>query len=766
MTRAQCAQPGVAELRRASASNHPWLRRARLHARAPRVVRRYVLRGARLLANRGRNAFFRRELAWSQSARRGAPASYRAGDARAAIGASTLRVAIATVVLPGLALAWFTSFSHEVEARYLNYLMPVLALCMGVGIAKAQKPLRSAPLAVAVGCISMVATHASYAGPPTDWYEAAARLEAIAAPDDVVAVFPGYWAATLRRYSQRNELAPVTYPIDLERLLERGKSVILVRNNGRFFGHMRALLLDRSRTRSLFSTRVRDTLEFVRIEARPPERLYAEGVEEPALVLVGSIGSGGYPWARRADAVHAFDRLRPLFASARAVVSGYDAYDPPWYQALRWGVDGLRETRPNAAVVAAMNTAGIGHVALRCAGASCARAAAEFGARGLHVVSESAPQVIDIGGTPVGVIHVMRGPSEPAAGLARRVAAAKRVLPAGGRLVALVARKGDYARTAGADERAQARALIDAGADVVAGVGGYAAREVAVYKNGVIAYSLGTLLRPRALSLSASDSTGIALRIRFPREGAPRYQVFATTFDDQSRPALGRTADIRGLLLGSHDQRRGHARLCSPAPMPHRPMDRASGTRSVHSTAGATCLRRRCRPRSRRGSSPCCNGFRSRRNGRALRPFDGGFAAGDTYAGVRGVLGLGQYRRALELDTGGRARVRLRFRAALPGLLPVAYALPDDRIVSKYIPFGPQNLVLPADGRELFNESVAYRAGWNVRWIDARTLSSQARSFEVELQSHGTHFPVAVDVAGCEDPVSGAGVADAAVGVP
>lgn len=688
-------------------------------------------------------------------------------------------IAAVTLVLPGLGVAWVASLSHEVEARYLNYLAPVLALCMGVGIAKARRPVLWAPLAFAVACLSAYATSLAYAGPQTDWYAASARLEAIATADDVVAVFPGYFAATFRRYSERPELVPITYPVDLDRLLARGKPVILVRNGGRFFGHIEAGLLHAHTTkRVLFSTRVRDTLEFIRIQPQPPEQLDIEGPEEPALVLAGLIGSGGYPWQHQPEFAHAFDRLRPLFASARAVVSGYDAYNPPWYQALRWGVTGLREIEPNEEVDIAMQTAGVSNVAERCLGSESSGATARLGAHfiavrlaahGIAVVPRwsdtraQAIHVLNIGAVPVGLLHLDDGFLGP--GLASRVAVAKNALPPDGRLVVIVARHDDYARTVDETERASARLLIDAGADVVAVLGGYAAREVEVYKDRVIAYSLGTLLRPRAQNLSASDSTGIALRLRFPHDATPRYQVFATTFDDQSRPVLGRRADIQGLLPGAQDEQRSCAQMLSSAKAFATERSGESHTLSAFKR-GPDLMPALVRSSVYAWLDSSLQWFPLASKWTRLRPFDGGFAHADAYAGARGVLALGEFRRAIELDTGGRAFVWLRFRlGALHGPLSIAYAVPDDRIASKYIPFRAQDVVLRIDGLDLLSQSVPYRAGWRVRSIDLGTLPSVAHSLDIGLRSYGTHFPVAVDAIGCDGSSFGGSADHAAVSV-
>jgi hypothetical protein len=92
---------------------------------------------------------------------------------------------------------------------------------------------------------------------------------------------------------------------------------------------------------------------------------------------------------------------------------------------------------------------------------------------------------------------------------------ARRRLGSTGKLVVFVPASADYGRLATDAERRIARGIAELGADVVVGQGGYAAKEIEHYERSVIAYSLGTVVRPPTLSLSTQDSSGIALRLQF-----------------------------------------------------------------------------------------------------------------------------------------------------------------------------------------------------------------------------------------------------------
>jgi hypothetical protein len=668
-------------------------------------------------------------------------------------------IASAAIFPLGLLVAWFLSLTSEVEARYLNYLAPVLAIFMGIAIVKLPKGYLAAPLALAVAGLFVFATHQHYDVPPTDWYDAAQRIQESRRPGDVVAVFPGYWTWTFQRYSKLGELVPITYPVDLERALSRGKRVILVSNRGRFFGHIAAFLAKRGRSRQLFSTRVREQLDVYAIAPDRHEPMHIEDVNEPALVLAGLVGSGGYPWQSQPDAARAFARLNTLFNSAAAVVTGYEAYAPPWYQRLVWGSRQFRALEPNAEVTRAMKVAGIGAVASRCAAAGCRLARDALAANGVATLpafgsSKSAlSRVYEIGPARVGIVSLERGaliaPLSAAsdrahASVATAIVRAKAALGPEGHLVVLVDQRADYGRLPEPNERLVAHALIDLGAEVVAGIGGYAAKEIESYGAGVIAYSLGTLLRPSMLSLAARDSTGIALRVVFARDRRPSFQVFPISFDDESHPALDRRELVVEHLVRDAEPRLD-ARFASAAVSCEGRDGQLQPLGEWHAHLGSvgSALERRLID----WIEPAAAWFPVAPKSTTLIPLYGGYALGGSYAAMRGVSSLGEYRRAIELESAGRPRLRVTFGKVLLGdRLRLNYALPDDRLGSKSIALADQEIVLEIPGAASVRSPVPYLAGWRSVSVDTSAVSSTPNSVTVELQTHGMHFPVAFDL--------------------
>ncbi|MDX6555166.1 MAG: hypothetical protein QOD86_1361 [Miltoncostaeaceae bacterium] len=69
------------------------------------------------------------------------------------------------------------------------------------------------------------------------------------------------------------------------------------------------------------------------------------------------------------------------------------------------------------------------------------------------------------------------------------------------------------------DSRAFARAVIDAGADLVIGHGPHVLRGMELYKGRLVAYSLGNFLGYEAFSLSGALSTSAVLRVRVAADG-------------------------------------------------------------------------------------------------------------------------------------------------------------------------------------------------------------------------------------------------------
>jgi 4-amino-4-deoxy-L-arabinose transferase-like glycosyltransferase len=659
---------------------------------------------------------------------------------------------LVVVGLPLLA-AWVLSIGSQVEPRYVGFVLPGFAALLGVGLSRLPRavvPLAALPLLGA----ALLASSRAYAGPATDWFDGAKRLEAIKRPGDVVAVFPGYWAPTLQRYSALRELVPVSYPSDLDRVLSRGERVLLVVNGGRYFGDMDAYLNAYARRSPLFDTKVRDTFEVDAITLRA-RRTRAPKPRSGALVFVGLVGSGGYGWQAGASLESPFNGLAKVLRSGDAAIAVYAPYDPPWSTWLTLGASAASTLAPNRVVADALREAGIGTVVLACSHGAPEKALPTVAGAGLGTVAiaqtsaEVAPTFVDAGGRHVALLSLgARVGSLGDAELVRSVVRARARIGAEALLVAFVPQEASYAAMPTDAARSLAHRAVDAGADVVLGVGGYAAQPIEHYAHGVIAYSLGTLLRPPSFSFARSDSTGIALRVTFEQAGAPSVEAYPTTFDDLSRPVLGRANLLQGIEAEAPD-----------APPGRYSLDQRMRT-SQPSFVGSDGKRRTFgafHPEMRSNMAPWPErlwvatrwltewipqyGVEG-----ALRPFAGGYSEGGSYFGVRAVRSLGVWRPAIELDARGGA-LSLDFpKLVLGQSLEVAYALPDDRERSKFRPLLDQTVSLGVDGTSLLTETLPFQVGWHTSSLDTKAFAGAPRTLRITLQPAASHFPVAFAV--------------------
>jgi hypothetical protein len=295
-----------------------------------------------------------------------------------------------------------------------------------------------------------------------------------------------------------------------------------------------------------------------------------------------------------------------------------------------------------------------------------------------------------------------------------------------------------------------ARQAIEKGADVVVGIGGFAAKEIEEYRGGIIAYSLGTLVRPPVLGLTMLDSSGIALWLAFPKGEKATYEVFPITFDDQVRPAIGRRESVEHLVL-------------------HQPVNPPSATVSLtdrlrqaevgyRSHAGENYELRDwsskkdplvspLQERIQASVVPIETWFPTRPRLTPLRPFYGAFAGHGVYCGLRGVLSMGDFRRAIELEPGGNESAWVLLRQQPMGArLEVTYGLPDDHMARKFRPFNPQTLVVSVGGEQLLEATIPYVAGWKTFSADTSRMIGRAADIRVVVQTNATHFPVAFDL--------------------
>lgn len=649
--------------------------------------------------------------------------------------------ALFVCALPLLA-TYGLSVKSEVEPRYLCFAMPELSVLAALGIVALPVALGEG-LGIAVAAISVWSTARAYGLKPIDWREAADRLEGLQAPGDVVAVFPGYWSDTFRFYTHLRELVPVTYPIDLERALLRGKRVFLVVNCGRYAGDIDAYLDATTERRRLFGTEVRDRFDVVEVKLTAP--LASPPVHAPATVLfTGVVGSGGYPWEGQGSSVHAFDALRSLVGSADLAVAGYSPLEPPWPAALLLGPSFSAALRPNRAVTEALHAAGVRAVAVSSSFGSATSAAsvvefARLGAVPLRQEYESStPLVYALGSEHVALISLEDdGETElsDARGTSLVAAARAKLRPTDG-LVVFVPASPSFDALPTPAERRTAHRLVEAGADVVIGNGRREAMPVERYGAGIIAYSLGTLLFPSELELVAREATGSALRVQFDGGRAVQFEALPIAFDDRSLPHFGR------LATAPKDIAAGFAPFVSAF----------AKVRAVsHAGAAERALEyvetEAVDPSDALLDRELENWLPWAPHGTSRRPFLARFKGAGSFAGVRGVRSLGVPRAAFELDAATDTSLGLEFPpVTFAARLVVAYALPDDRELSKYRPLLPETLhVQVADGPALDVE-VPFTAGWHESALATGSLAGSARRLTLALSSPATHFPVAVEL--------------------
>jgi 4-amino-4-deoxy-L-arabinose transferase-like glycosyltransferase len=661
---------------------------------------------------------------------------------------------VAALALPALCGAWWLSRSSPVEPRYLCFLTPLLAVLMGVGAVRAPKAYWFAPLSLTSIWIFNFASQRTYTV-RTDWYDAAATLERLAGPTDVIAVFPGYWAATFRRYTKLHDIAPVTFPIDLERVLARGRRVLLVQNSGRYFGNMDALLSKETLYDQLFASVIRDPLVVYAV-SRKRRAPSAPRPNPESILITGTFGSGGFPWQGHPE-TNPFQRLKTLISGSRIALTGYEPYHPSWYARALLGSAEALSLESNTQTIYQLSRAGISEAVLTCSEPSCKTDADLLTANGIAVVARETlgepvtPTVFQVGGVGVGVLGITRellaeSPPLVPLQLQTSIHRARGSVGQSGRLIALIPAEPDYGRLATDQERQAARHLIDLGVDVVVGEGGFAAKDIEIYRQGIIAYSLGTLLRPPMLSLAMRESTGLALRLSFPIGDAPRYEAIPLTFDDGCRAVLADHEASRRLQVSTAvDVGISLVEQIASAEAYYRSGDGVQH-RVTTLRAESSCLGRVEQSLFAYGAS-VSRWFPETPPETPLRPFEGVFCTGEGYVARRGVLSLGEYRRAIELETGGDPTIGLRFKNIRLGKsLQLAYGIPDDRLLSKFRPLRDEWVVVEVGGSRVFASLLAYRVGWHSVAIDTSALADTAQDVDISIETNGSHFPVAFDL--------------------
>ena len=125
----------------------------------------------------------------------------------------------------------------------------------------------------------------------------------------------------------------------------------------------------------------------------------------------------------------------------------------------------------------------------------------------------------------------------------------------------------------------------------------------------------------------------------------------------------------------------------------------------------------------------------------------GVFCAGAAYVARRGVLSLGEYRSAIEIEPGRNASVRVAFtNVLLEQKLKLTFGIPDDRLLSKFLPLHEQTIAIDVASQRLFVQSLSYRAGWHTAWVDTSSFAGTSQDIAISAETNGTHFPIAIDV--------------------
>jgi hypothetical protein len=239
------------------------------------------------------------------------------------------------------------------------------------------------------------------------------------------------------------------------------------------------------------------------------------------------------------------------------------------------------------------------------------------------------------------------------------------------------------------------------------------------------------------------DSTGIALRLAFGAGKRPDYGVIPLTFDDRSRVMFA--AAPAPIAPGSDPDLELVDRL-ERADVGYESWDGAR-----HSFGAWDPERRSAASAFEQWgfakTATLTAWFPQTPQGTPLRPFDGAYVSRSVYVARRGAASLGEVHRALELEPGGERSVWARFRdVVLPRRLDVAFALPEDRLQSKFVSLRPQEVVVLVDDTVVVSETLPYEVGWRNVSMDTARWSSRRHDVTVLTRTQGTHFPVAVTV--------------------
>jgi hypothetical protein len=664
------------------------------------------------------------------------------------------------ILVPSLAATWRLSADNPVSTRYIVYLVPVLTCLAAAALARFRTVFVWAPLAFAIAVQSVMAVHACY-DKPSDWGDAVKYVEKVREPGDIVAVFPAFWGETFKRFYPRRDFVPFQSPDEFDRIVATGRRIVLVLYPGRYAGHLAAYLQARTRMIAHFETKERFTLRVSVLTAQPFTPVEIAGGDDPSLVLGGLVSSGSYPWAAPPRGENPFARIAGIFGSADLAVTGYEPYRTTWR-------DGIVEATtppiaPFADAISPLAAAGVGAVVMAPARGVSDDPTAQLRQAGLAVVprqldcAKALPTILTVRGEQIAFVNIgqhvftdrphLREPGDALiADWERAVSTAKKAVGREGRLVVFFPVAPDFATLLDPQDQLLARRAVDLGADVVVGLGGRATREIEEYKNGLIAYSLGTLLRPPGRADAYRCSTGVLLRLRFPPGEKAAYQLIPVTFDCEFRVAPTRPekfADLRYRAPGDPAAEHLLDRLL------YAKASAVNGGRKIEFTdwsAGPP-------------SETFSHGEKIAAFLDKLHDWYFDYSSADEYpqegwyrkktsVAADGVTSLGVFRRAIRLHPGPAKKASIVFEhVTLGDRVHLVYGLGDDAVTDRFKPYPAETLTVTADGEQLLKQKVDYVVGWKHVTIDTENFRNREvdLAFAVEEMQTGTSFPIGVD---------------------
>jgi len=497
-------------------------------------------------------------------------------------------------------------------------------------------------------------------------------------------------------------------------------------------------------------------------ELAPPDTANPIQSPDPVIIIGGVIGAGGYPWQGESISPNPLESLGPEFRSSDLALVTYQLYESHWYDRIMFWANKSRRLKPNPQTLNFISSVGIKALLLLPAGRGPDPSAMMRAANLTPIPSQSAwnatePQIFELHNLKLGVLHCAQRiftdkPVFKEKGDAllvdweTAVKRAKKAVGPEGRLMAFLPQAADNDRLFTRERQMIARRAIDLGAHAVIGTGGGATQEIEEYKNGLIAYSLGTILRPPDSARRSRGSDGILLRLTLPQDQKIKYEIIPISADETCRPALRAAKSDGGLI---HDDKTHldsetladqllYARVTASsedgkkedlstwAPLVNEPSSFLDDRLEIfwHKFKAWLCGRH------------------------ALESVHEGYRGAQAAVGIGGIASRGEFRRLMVFDPGHNQSLSAAFVKIAGGdQLRVVYGVSDETVKENADPPGPQTLLVSAGQKALLERSVPCAAGWQTVSVDTANLAGRETEFTVELKRPGhKSFPVAVDL--------------------